>query len=149
MAEPKDDGRKVVCQNRRARFDYEIIDRLEAGMVLSGSEVKSLRNGGAQLTDAYAEVREGEVYLVGAQIARYACASYLNHEPRRSRKLLLHAREIHRINQKVREKGLTLVPLSIYFTKGRAKIELALVRGRRSYDKRERIMQRDLSRASD
>lgn len=148
-AAPKQENRKLVCQNRRARHDYEILDRYEAGMVLTGSEVKSLRDGGAALVDSYAEVRDGEVYLVGASIARYSAASYMNHEPKRARKLLLHAREIAKLDARVREKGLTLVPLAIYFLRGRAKVELGLARGRRAYDKRERIMKRDLARAED
>ncbi|MBM4398493.1 MAG: SsrA-binding protein SmpB [Deltaproteobacteria bacterium] len=139
----------MVCQNRRARHDYEILDTFEAGMALLGSEVKSLRDGGAALVDSYAEVRGGEVFLVGANIAQYAAASYQNHEPRRARKLLLHAREIAKLDAKTREKGLTIVPLAIYFRNGRAKVEIGLARGRRAYDKRERIMKRDLARVED
>ena len=149
MAKRVEDGRKVVCQNRKARHDYDIIEVIEAGLVLTGSEVKSLRDGGAHLTDAWAEVRGGEAFLVGAHIAPYAQASYLNHPPRRERKLLLHAREISRLEGKVREKGLTLVPLVLYFREGRAKVEIALARGRRAYDKRDRIQKRDLARAVD
>ena len=148
MKDPKGDGRKVVAENRRARHDYEIIARFEAGMVLLGSEVKSLRNGGAQLVDSYAEVLRGEVFLVGANIMQYSAASYMNHEPRRRRKLLMHAAEIHRLDMKVREKGLTLIPLCVYFREGRAKIEIALAKGRKAYDKRDRILQRDLDRAA-
>ncbi len=148
MARKDSDGRKVACANRRAHHDYELFDRLEAGLVLSGSEVKSLRDGGGALVDSYVEVRNGEVFLVGANIARYANASYMNHEPRQDRKLLLHAREIRRLAMKVREKGLTIVPLQIYFKDGRAKIEIALARGRRNYDKRERILKRDQDRAA-
>ena len=148
MKDPKGDGRKVVAENRRARHDYEIIARYEAGMVLLGSEVKSLRNGGAQLVDSYAEVLHGEVFLVGANIMQYSAASYMNHEPRRRRKLLMHAAEIHRLDMKVREKGLTIIPLLVYFREGRAKIEIALAKGRKSYDKRDRILQRDLDRAA-
>jgi len=146
MAQVERVDRKVICSNRRARHDYEILDVFEAGMVLRGSEVKSLRAGGSHLTDAYAEVRRGEVFLVSAHIAEYQQASYQNHVPRRDRKLLLHAREIHRLEAKIKEKGLTLIPLCIYFKGGRAKVELALARGRRSYDKREQIRKRDLSR---
>ena len=149
MASGKEiEGRKIVCQNRKARHDYDIVDTVEAGLVLLGSEVKSLRAGSAQLVDAFAEVHDGEMFLVSAQIHGYAAASYQDHEPRRRRKLLLHAQEIHRLDVKVKEKGLTLIPLSIYFRKGRAKVELALARGRKEYDKRERIMKRDLERAS-
>ncbi len=139
----QDASRKVVCANRKARHDYEVLETFEAGLVLRGSEVKSLRAGQAALVDSYAEVREGEVFLVGAHIASYASASYNNHDPRRDRKLLLHAREIRRLKGRVREKGLTLVPLSLYFREGRAKVEIALARGRKAYDKRERIRVRD------
>ncbi len=148
MKDPSGEGRKVVAENRRARHDYEIIARYEAGMVLLGSEVKSMRNGGAQLVDSYAEVLHGEVFLVGANIMQYSAASYMNHEPRRRRKLLMHAAEIHRLDMKVREKGLTLIPLCVYFREGRAKIEIALAKGRKAYDKRDRILQRDLDRAA-
>ncbi len=148
MASQEKDGYKVACANRRARHDYELFDRLEAGLVLTGSEVKSLRNGGGALVDSYVDVRSGEAFLIGANIEQYANASYMNHEPRRARKLLLHAREIHRLAQKVREKGLTIVPLRVYFKGGRAKVEIALARGRRDYDKRDRILKRDLDRAA-
>lgn len=149
MAKTEDKGCKIACSNRKARHDYEILDVFEAGLVLEGSEVKSLRNGGGALTDAYAEIRDGEVFMVNSHIAGYSSASYNDHEPRRPRKLLLHAREIRKLDHKAREKGFTLVPLSIYFLHGLAKVELALARGRRSYDKRDRIMKRDLSRVSD
>jgi len=136
----------VVAENRRARHDYEVLERLEAGLVLLGSEVKSLRQGGMQLVDSYGEIVDGEVFLVGARIAPYAAASYQNHAPTRRRKLLLHRAEIRRLDGKVRQKGLTLVPLSVYFRAGRAKVDLALARGRKAYDKRERIQQRDRDR---
>jgi SsrA-binding protein len=140
--------RKVICQNRKAWFDYEVLETLEAGIALKGSEVKSLAMGQASIRDAYAEVRDGEVFLVGSNIARYAGASIANHDPNRARKLLLNAKEIKRLQSKVVEKGLTLVPLSMYFNeRGKAKVELALCRGRRKYDKRERIMKRDEARA--
>lgn len=139
-------GRKVVAENRRARHDYELLERLEAGLVLLGSEVKSLRQGGMQLVDSHGEIVDGEVFLVGARIAPYAAASYQNHDPTRRRKLLLHRAEIRRLDGKVRQKGLTLVPLSVYFQSGRAKVEIALARGRKAYDKRERILQRDRDR---
>ncbi|MBP7125012.1 SsrA-binding protein SmpB [Myxococcota bacterium] len=139
-------GRKLVAENRRARHDYELLERLEAGIVLQGSEVKSLRQGGMQLVDSYGEIVDGEVFLVGARIAPYAAASYQNHDPTRRRKLLLHRSEIRRLDGKVRQKGLTLVPLSVYFLAGRAKVEIALARGRKAYDKRERIQQRDRDR---
>lgn len=142
----QDASRKVVCLNRKARHDYEVLETLEAGLVLRGSEVKSLRSGQAALVDSYAEVRGGEVFLVGAHIAAYSSASYNNHDPRRDRKLLLHAREIRRLDGRVREKGLTLIPLALYFRDGRAKVEIALARGRKAYDKRERIRERDRAR---
>ncbi|HOI09359.1 MAG TPA: SsrA-binding protein SmpB [Myxococcota bacterium] len=148
MARKEQDGRKIACANRRARHDYELFEQFEAGLMLLGSEVKSLRDGGASLVDAYVEVRGNEAFLVGANIAQYVNASYMNHEPRRTRKLLLHAREIRRLGQKVREKGLTIVPLQIHFSGGRAKLEIALARGRRAYDKRERILKRDQERAA-
>jgi SsrA-binding protein len=148
MAPKEQDGYKVACANRRARHDYELFDQLEAGLILLGSEVKSLRDGGGALVDSYVEVRGAEAFLVGANIAQYVNASYMNHEPRRTRKLLLHAREIRRLAQKVREKGLTIVPLRIYFKDGRAKVEIALARGRRNYDKRDRILKRDQERAA-
>ena len=146
MSRQSEEGRKVACSNRKAFHDYEVLDRLEAGLVLLGSEVKSLREGGGSLVDAYAEVRDGEVFLVGAHIAEYRQASYLNHKPRRDRKLLLHAAEISKLGARVREKGQTLIPLQIYFSKSRAKVELALARGRKAYDKRDRIRKRDQQR---
>ena len=149
MKAAKDDGRKRVAENRRARHDYEILERFEAGMALLGSEVKSLRAGGCQLVDSYADVRAGEIFLVGVNIVPYAASSYQNHPPRRDRKLLLHAAEIKRIATKVREKGLTLIPLMVYFNEGgRAKVEIALAKGRKAYDKRDKILQRDLDRAA-
>lgn len=149
MKPSKDEGRKRVAENRRARHDYELLERFEAGLVLLGSEVKSLRAGGCQLVDSYVEVKDGELFLVGANIAQYACASYQNHDPRRTRKLLMHANEIKRLGTKVREKGLTLVPLMIYFgSNGKAKVEIALAKGRKAYDKRDKILQRDLDRAA-
>jgi len=147
MAQKQQDGRKVVCSNRRARHDYEIIDTLEAGIVLTGSEVKSMRQGSVQLVDSYAEVVGGEAWLVGANIAQYACASYMNHEPRRRRKLLLHAKELHKLEQRVREKGLTIVPLEVYFKEGFAKVLIATARGRKEYDKRDKILKKDQARA--
>lgn len=140
---------KIVCSNRKARHDYEILSTLEAGIVLKGSEVKSLRLGNAHLTDAYAEIRSNEVFLVGMHIAELPCASYLNHAPRRDRKLLLHHHEIRRLQARVQEKGLTMIPLSVYFKNGLAKVELALARGRKQYDKREKIRKRDIERRGD
>lgn len=142
-------GRKLVAQNRRARHDYEILDTLEAGLVLLGPEVKSLRAGKASLSDAYAVVRGGELWLVNAHVSPYDKAGRDNPDPRRERKLLAHRAEIARLAGQVAERGLTLVPLSIYFKDGRAKVELALARGKRTIDKRESIREREQAREID
>ena len=144
MAAPGD--RKLVATHRKARFEYEILETVEAGIALLGPEVKSLRAGNASLADAYAVVRRGEVFLVGAHVSPYAQASRENPDPRRERKLLLHRAEISRLAGKVAERGLTLVPLELYFREGRAKLALALARGRRRYDKREAIRRREEDR---
>jgi SsrA-binding protein len=153
MGKAKEKGReryRDVAQNRRALHEFEILDRFEAGLVLTGSEVKSLRERGATIRDAYAEVRDGEVWLVNAHIPEYHNASMLGHEPLRTRKLLLHRQEIARIHGRLAEKGLTLVPLRLYFTpEGRAKIEIGLGRGRRLYDKRRAIAEREIKRDMD
>ncbi len=128
---PDDSGVKIVARNRRARHEYDLMERVEAGMVLTGTEVKSLRNGRASLEDAYAEVDGGEVWLKGCDIPEYVQGNRENHLPKRTRKLLLHRREIAKLAGKTGEKGITLVPLSIYFKKGIAKIELSLARGAR------------------
>jgi SsrA-binding protein len=141
-----DGERKLVASNRRARHDYEILDTLEAGIALIGPEVKSLRAGTATLSDSYAVVRRGEAFLHNLHISPYEQAGRENPDPRRERKLLLHRREIAKLGSKVAERGLTLVPLSLYFRDGRAKVELALVRGRRRYDKREAIRRREQDR---
>lgn len=142
---------KVVCQNKKARYDYEIIEVIEAGMVLLGTEVKSLRQGRANLKDSYARIKDGELFLMQCHISPYTHAYYDNHEPDRVRKLLVRKREIKRLQGKTQEKGLTLVPLKIYFKDGKAKVELALARGKRSYDKRETLKrkteERELQRA--
>jgi SsrA-binding protein len=143
---PKERGRKLVAQNKKARHDYEVLETFEAGMVLQGTEVKSLRAGRATLTDGYASVDDGEVWLRGVHIPEYDAGTWTNHEPRRPRKLLLHRAEINKLIGKTRESGLTLVPLSLYFSDGRAKVELALARGRREYDKRQAIAQREATR---
>ena len=142
-------GRKVVATNRKARHDYEILDTFECGIVLRGSEVKSLRDAQVQLKDAYADIRDGEVWLERAHIAPYGFASGGGHDPERPRKLLLHRREIDRLIGKVNEIGLTLIPLQIYFKEGRAKVEIALAKGRRTYDKRQKIRERMLKREMD
>lgn len=139
-------GQKVVARNRKARHDYEIIDTFECGIVLRGSEVKSLRNSQVELKDAYADIRAGEVWLERAHIAPYGFSTGGGHEPERPRKLLMHRREIDRLIGKINEVGLTLIPLSLYFKEGRAKVELALARGRRTYDKRQRIREREEAR---
>ena len=144
MAEPG--GRKLITQNRRARHDYEILDTVEAGLVLVGPEVKSLRDGRANLSDAYAAIRGSEAWLVNAHISPYPQASRENPDPRRERKLLLHRSEIARLAGQVAERGLTIVPLSLYFKAGRAKVELGLARGKRSHDKREAIRRREQER---
>lgn len=139
-------GTKLIADNRRARFDFEFLERLEAGLVLTGSEVKAARTGNVRLAGAYADIRDGEAWLVGASIAEYAQGSPFGHSPDRDRKLLLHRREIDSLYGKVREKGLTLVPTRMYFKDGRVKVELALARGRERADKRRVIAERDAER---
>jgi SsrA-binding protein len=142
----KEQGRKLVAQNRKARHDYHIEDTLEAGLVLTGTEVKSLRAGRASLVDAYAEVSNGEVWLENAHIPEYTQGTWNNHTPRRKRKLLLNRQEIDKWERRVNERGLTIVPLSIYFKDGRAKVEIALAKGKRAFDKRQAIATRDAQR---
>jgi SsrA-binding protein len=141
------DGRKVIAENRRARRDYHVLERVEAGMALTGTEVKSLRDGGGNLQEAYAVLRDGEVFLVGANIAPYRQGSDANHDPMRDRKLLLHRREIEQLGAKVAQRGMTLVPLVLYFKNGRAKLELGLAKGKEGIDKRQAIADRDSRRA--
>jgi SsrA-binding protein len=140
------DGTKLIAENRRARRDYEFLERVEAGVVLTGSEVKSARDGHVQLAGTYVDIRGNEAWLVGASIAEYAQAGTFGHEPDRERKLLLHRREIDSLYGKVREKGLTLVPTRMYFKNGRVKVELALARGRERADRRRVIADRDAQR---
>lgn len=140
---------KVVATNRKAHHDYHIEDTLEAGLVLTGSEIKSIRAGQVNLRDSYATFRNDELWLVNTHIAPYQQASYSNHEPRRDRKLLLHRREINRLIGKLQEKGLTLVPLKIYLKNSRAKVELGLARGKKLYDKRQTMRERDDRRQID
>ena len=142
----KEKGRKLIAQNRKARHDYAILDTYEAGVALVGTEVKSLRLGRASLVEAYATVDDGEVWLRGLNIPEYTLGSWTNHEPRSTRKLLLHKAEIERLIGKIREGGLTLVPLSLYFSDGKVKCELALARGKKSYDKRSDLAKRDADR---
>jgi SsrA-binding protein len=139
-------GRKVIAQNRKARHDYSVLDVYEAGVMLTGTEVKSLRLGRASLVDGFATIDDGEVFLRNVHIPEYEQGSWTNHEPRRVRKLLLHRDEIERLIGKTKESGLTLVPLSIYFSAGKVKVELALARGKRSYDKRQDLARRDADR---
>src|SRR5438034_742345 len=136
---------KLIAENRRARHDYQLLDRVEAGLVLTGTEVKSLRDGRATLAQSWADIRDGEAWLQGAEIATYDQGNRANHEPTRPRKLLLHRREIDRIYGQVREKGLTLVPTKLYFKDGRVKVELALARGKDVRDKRRDVADRDAS----
>jgi SsrA-binding protein len=137
---------RLIAENRRARHDYNLLDRVEAGLVLSGSEVKSLRQGHAILQRAYADARDGELWLVGLHIPPYDQASVEPHDPDRSRKLLLHRREIERLTSQVAEKGLTLVPTRLYFKDGRAKVEIAVGRGKEGRDKRSDIAERETKR---
>jgi SsrA-binding protein len=137
---------KLIAENRRARYDYHLVERYEAGIALTGTEVKSLRAGHASLQRAYGDVRGGEVWLVGAHIPEYAQGSIANHDPDRDRKLLLHKREIVSLIGKVRERGFTLVPTRLYWKDGRAKVELALARGKETRDKRRDIADRDAKR---
>jgi SsrA-binding protein len=142
----KQPGRTVVASNRKARHDYAILDTFEAGLALTGTEVKSLRAGRASLVDAFAQESGGELWLHGMHIPEYTMGTWTNHAPRRVRKLLLHRGEIDRLIGKLRESGLTLVPLSLYFANGWAKVELGLARGKRAYDKRQDLAKRDADR---
>ena len=137
---------KDICRNRRASHEYEILERLECGLVLTGTEVKSLRDGHANLEDAYAKVEDGEVWLIGSDIPEYAMGNRMNHKPKRPRKLLLHRREIGRFAGKASQKGFTLVPLRLYFKGGRAKVELALAKGKDVRDRRREISRREADR---
>jgi SsrA-binding protein len=142
----RESGRKLIAQNKKARHDYHIDETYEAGLALLGTEVKSLRAGRASLVDAYGRIKDGEVWLEGAHIPEYDQGSWTNHEPRRSRKLLLHREEIAKLIGKTKESGLTLVPLSLYFKDGKAKVEIALARGKKAYDKRQTLAARDAAR---
>jgi SsrA-binding protein len=147
----KDEGEshKIVARNRRARFEYDLLESIEAGIVLTGTEVKSLRNGKASLEEAYAGLDNGEVWLYGCDIPEYLQANRMNHKAKRPRKLLLHRREIDRLVAKASEKGLTLIPLKIYFKDGMAKVEISVARGRKTYDKREALKKQDARRDID
>jgi SsrA-binding protein len=144
VARPR--GEKLIADNRRARHEYELLDRVEAGLVLQGTEVKALREGRATIQRAFADVRGDEIWLVGANIAAYDKGGIANHDPERDRKLLLHRREIDRLRGQVQEKGLTLVPTRLYFKDGRAKVEIALARGKELRDKRRDLSKREADR---
>jgi SsrA-binding protein len=139
-------GVKIVAQNRKARHNYFIEENYEAGMVLLGTEVKALREGRANIKDGYARITDGEVFLMDVHISPYAFGNRVNHDPLRPRKLLMHGREIHRLMGKVKEKGFALIPLSIYFSHGRAKVSLALAKGKKLYDKREALKRKAMEK---
>jgi SsrA-binding protein len=140
------DGEKLICRNKRAFHEYEILDRLECGIVLKGTEVKSLREGSSSLEDAYARIEDGEVWLIGCDIPEYSMGNRLNHKPKRPRKLMLHRREIAKFVAKASQRGFTLVPLRMYFKRGLAKVELAVARGKQLHDKREDLKKADARR---
>ncbi len=140
---------KMICQNRKARYDYHIITSYEAGLVLKGSEVKSCREGNANLKDSHARIKDGEVYLVNSHISPYTYANQLNHDPLRARKLLLHKREIKKLYGKLMERGFTLIPLKMYFKNGKVKVEMAVAKGKKTHDKREAIKQKDFAREAE
>jgi SsrA-binding protein len=142
----KEDDVKVVTRNRRAFHEYEILDRIECGIALVGTEVKSLREGHATLEEAYAKIEGGEVWLVGCEIPEYAMGNRLNHKPKRTRKLLLHRQEIEKVAGKASQRGFTLVPLRLYFKTGRAKVEIAVAKGKQTHDKRESLKKSDAAR---
>ena len=143
---PREQGRKIVAQNKKARYDYHIEDTWEAGLVLTGTEVKSLRAGRASLVDGFAEIDNGEAWLHAVHIPEYSQGTWTNHAARRKRKLLLNRHEIDKIERKIGDKGFTLVPLSLYFKDGRAKVEIALAKGKKSFDKRYTIAERQANR---
>jgi SsrA-binding protein len=146
---PKEKGRKLVAANRKARHDYLIDDTYEAGMVLQGTEVKSLRAGRASLVDGYAAIKDGEVWLHNVHIPEYTQGTWNNHEPRRPRKLLLHRDQIRKLISKTQESGLTIVPLALYFQDGYAKVEIAVARGKKNYDKRQALAEKQAKRDAD
>lgn len=147
MAPKKEDKKKVVAENRRARFDYHIEDSLEAGIMLTGTEVKALREGKANIAESYASPEDNAIWLINANIPEYSAGNRQNHEPKRKRKLLLHKKEIARLSQAVERKGYTLIPLRLYFNdRGMAKLELGLGQGKKTHDKRETVKNRDWSR---
>ncbi|MFT4084478.1 MAG: SsrA-binding protein SmpB [Nocardioides sp.] len=146
---PKEQGRKVVAQNKKARHDYHIEDTYEAGMVLQGTEVKSLREGRASIVDGFVDIERGEAWLHGVHIPEYLNGTWTNHAARRKRKLLLHKAEIEKIDRRVSEKGLTVIPLQLYFNDGRAKVEIGVARGKKAWDKRQAISERTAKREAE
>ena len=146
---PKETGQKLIASNKKARHDYLILDTYEAGLVLTGSEVKSLRMGRASLVDGYVFIENGEAWLDAAYIPEYLNGSWTNHAPRRKRKLLLHRQQIDKLHQKTREGGMTIVPLKLYFLDGRAKVEIALAKGKKEYDKRQTLREKTDKREAD
>jgi SsrA-binding protein len=146
MKNDKEEGVKLIARNKRAFHEYNILDRLECGLVLTGTEVKSLREGSASLEEAYAKIEDGEVWLIGSDIPEYTMGNRMNHKPKRARKLLLHRREIGKFAAKASERGFTLVPLRMYFRQGRAKVELAIARGKQLHDKRQDLKKADAER---
>jgi SsrA-binding protein len=146
MTKPPRAGEKIVCVNKKARYEYEILETLEGGLALTGTEVKSLRAGQASITEGYAVINGNEAWLVDCQIQPYAFGNLNNHEPKRKRKILLHRREIAKLTGKIKEKGLSLIPLKIYFKNGLAKVEIGVGRGKKLHDKRDAIKSRDTQR---
>jgi SsrA-binding protein len=146
LSKGEDEGVKVVARNKRAFHEYEILDRIECGIALVGTEVKSLREGHASIEEAYAKIEDGEVWLIGSDIPEYTMGNRLNHKPRRPRKLLLHRREIDKFAGKASQRGFTLVPLRLYFKQGRAKVEVAVAKGKQLHDKRESLKKSDAQR---
>ena len=140
---------KLICQNKKARYDYLIVTSYEAGLILKGSEVKSCRLGKANLKDGYGRIKDGEIYLVNTHISPYAYAHQLNHDPLRERKLLLHKSEIKKLYGKMRERGLSLIPLKMYFKNGKVKVEMAVAKGKKLHDKREDIKRKDFAREAE
>jgi SsrA-binding protein len=146
MARPPDGGEKVLATNRKALFHYEVLERAEAGVALAGTEVKSIRDGGLNFSDSWVELRGGEMYLVGCRIAPYSHGNLTNHVAERTRKLLLHRKEIDKLGGRATERGLTIVPLRAYLKNGRVKLEIGLARGKQAHDKREAIRRKDVER---
>ena len=146
MSNDSNVSKKIIASNKKARFDYIVIDTIEAGIVLQGTEVKALREGRANLKDSYCAIERDELYMINSHISSYSCGGIYNHEPRRKRKLLIKKKEIHKLQSKLREKGLTLVPLSLYFNKRLVKVDIAIAKGKKTYDKRDVIRKKEENR---